>query len=307
MEYRKRIKPMADINEVFGEYDPNQPIVSIDKDKMRALLQALADLPTKLPKGVAEGLYNTYQFYKNQIPVINAESPEDAIKEALLMFVPGGPKDVYNPSRGARQAVRTTTKGEPNKKDLKQWADYTVNKWQNVYGNAARHKYNDPIYKANQLEKKVGSSEFEINQIQREIDDIITERNLPEEQKGIKGTDWYDKKLQGAQNRLESRQKQHAKLMNEYNEASIDALGYTPREKNWEGVLRDLDRDYLYNGGGSGYMLDKLKAEYGEELGKKYFNDIVEQSYKDYKKDPWNRANSEYPFAQRMLKEHGDL
>ena len=79
---------MTDINKVFGKYDPNKPIVSIDKDKMRALLQALADLPTKLPKGVAEGLYDTYQFYKNQIPVINAESPEDALKEALLIALP---------------------------------------------------------------------------------------------------------------------------------------------------------------------------------------------------------------------------
>lgn len=297
---------MADINKVFGEYDPNQPIVSIDTDKMRALLQALADLPTKLPKGVAEGLYDTYQFYKNQIPVINAESPEEAIRESLLMFVPGGPRDVYNPSRGIRKAVRNNVKGEPNKKDLKQWADYTVNKWGNIYGNAARHKYNNPNYKAKQLEDAVETAQINIKDAQDKIDELIAERKLPYEQTGIP-TEWYDKEIENARNKLLTYQKQHANLLNEHTDASIDALGYTPRENTWADVLKGLDRDYLFEGAGSGYVLDKLKKEYGDELGKKYFNDIIEQSYKTLKKDPWSTVDRDYGIARRLMKDHGDL
>ena len=72
---------MATLNEVFGEYDPEKPLISIDKD----LLQSLADLPYLLPQSPAEGLYDTYNFYKNQIPFINSENPAEAIKEALLI------------------------------------------------------------------------------------------------------------------------------------------------------------------------------------------------------------------------------
>lgn len=297
-------------------YKPNKPFIQMKLDgslldrmveagiPLSRALQYFRDNPEgsalETLKTAAEDVVPFYGNYRN------GGDWSDYAKEAALMFVPGGPKNVYNPSRGVRQPVRTTKKGEPNKKDLKQWADYTVSKWNDVYGNAVRHKYNDPVYKADQLGKSVERAQYDINSIQREIDNIITERNLPADQRGL-SVEWYDKKLESAQNRLETAQKQYVKLLNDYNAASIDALGYTPREKNWEGVVKDLDRDYLYNGGGTGYMLDKLKAEYGDALGKKYFNDIVDQSYKDYKKDPWNRVNSDYPFAQRLLKEHGEL
>lgn len=243
--------------------------------------------------------------FKWQLRTGNA-TPASLAEEAVLMFVPGGSKDMYNPSRGARRAVRTTAKGEPNKKDLKEWADYTVNKWGDIYGNAARHKYNNPNYKARQLKNAVEAAEVNIERAQIDIDNLIAERNLPYEQTGIP-TEWYDKELDRARNELTSYQKRHANLVNAYNEASIDALGYTPREKTWADVLKDLDRDYLFEGAGSGYVLDRLKREYGDELGKKYFNDIVEQSNKVLKKDPWNTLNRDYPIARRLLKDHGEL
>lgn len=311
---------MASIKEAFGEYKPNKSKVFFDAPV------SLGELLDRLAAGGVPMAHTLSEFHKNPEGPISETAqvftdefvpfkyqirsgeatPASLAKEAALMFVPGGPMDMYNPSRGVRRAVRTNAKGEPNKKDLKQWADYTVNKWGNVYGNAARHKYNDPFYKAKQLEKSVESAQSDINYIQHEIDNIVAERNLPDDQRGLP-VEWYDKKLEGAQNRLESSQKHHAKLLNDYNEASIDALGYTPREKNWEGILRDLDRDYLFEGGGTGYVLDRLKREYGDELGKKYFNDIVEQSYKARKKDPWSTVDRDYPIAQRLLKEHGDL
>ena len=239
---------MADINEVFGEYDPNQPIVSIDKDKMRALLQALADLPTKLPKGPAEGLYDTYQFYKNQIPVINAESPEDAIKEALLWFVPA--------KGGTRKAVNLDKAGLPKIKDL---ADWRKSKSQQIERLREKIKQKDPTSDISDYERELANRkkalEYNIDFINKNADNL----------KPIE--------LKYQNQNIEKHRKAIFDLENKINELAIDGLDYHGMTlKDYEKLVGE---DALYN---DKYIQDKFMQEFSSlpaDIRKNLYVDMI--------------------------------
>lgn len=282
-------------------YNPNLPFISIANDG-KTLLDRMVEAGIPFtralqyfrnnPEGsaletlklAAEDVIPFYGNYRNGGDI------SDYAKEAALMFTPvkGGPK----------RTVRTR-KGEPVKKDLIDWTDATWDKWEKVYGDAATHKYNDQFYNARQLEKSRGNVSDQIRSLEREIAEVRTERNLPEDQKGISGTEWYDNKIAELENELAVEQSKLANYDNEINSAAIDQLGQTERRR-WAEIMRNDMNKGDYNSP-SGYLLNKLEQEYGPERGKKYFNDIID----NYSNDP--RRERYLLWGQRYLKDKGEL
>lgn len=250
---------MADINEVFGEYDPNQPIVSIDTDKMRALLQALADLPTKLPKGVAEGLYDTYQFYKNQIPVINAESPEDAIKEAALWFIPWTGTKEFGHAVGPRQAVRTNKSGKPNLDDLHNYVSGKESQLQGVRNDIYSKEPEGRVNNANaQVELTQGALNWAMNDLQ--------------ELKKLPPSIERDNRIKYLEDKVKRFNEIILNAKNEITNAALDQLDYQGRTtKDFDSKYKSLNDDYAHPE--ESYVYKQIINEYGPKRGPKYWKE----------------------------------
>ena len=219
---------MANINEVFGEYDPNKPYVSFDKD----ILQAIANLPAQLPQNPAEGLYNTFKFAKEQLPIINAENPEDAIKEALLWFVPV--------KGGARKAVKLDKAGMPKVKDL---ADWEKSKSQQIERLREKIKQKDPTRDMSYYERQLASRKAAL------------ESNIEFVNKNANNLKPIELKYQN-QN-IEKLRKDIFDLENKINELAIDGLDYHGMTlKDYEKIVGE---SVLDNGK---YIQDKFMQEF---------------------------------------------